>query len=61
MCKLTNKDGYILDNLHELIFYLLRDKCYQFLFMSPVSPVFYTEATVSTGLKNVLRVGTCIL
>ena len=31
------------------------------LFMSPVSPVFYTEATVSIGLKNVLRVGTSIL
>ena len=24
--------------------------------MSPVSPVFYTEATVSIGLKNILRV-----
>ena len=30
-------------------------------FMSPVSPVFHTEATVSIGLKNVLRVGTSIL
>ena len=29
--------------------------------MSPVSPVFYTEATVSIELKNVLRVGTSIL
>ena len=29
--------------------------------MSPVSPVFHTEATVSIGLKNVLRVGTFIL
>ena len=26
--------------------------------MSPVSPVFHNEATVSIGLKNVLRVGT---
>ena len=26
--------------------------------MSPVSPVFYSEATVSIGLKNVLRVET---
>ena len=30
------------------------------VFMSPVSPVFYTEATVSIGLKNVLRVKTFI-
>ena len=29
--------------------------------MSPVSPVFHTEATVSIGLKNVLRVGTPII
>ena len=29
--------------------------------MSPVSPVFYTEAAVSIGLKNVLKVGTSIL
>ena len=29
--------------------------------MSPVSPVFHTEATVNIGLKNVLRVGTFIL
>ena len=28
--------------------------------MSPVSPVFYTEETVSIGLKNRLRVGTSI-
>ena len=28
--------------------------------MSPVSPVFHTEATVSVGLKNVFRVGTAI-
>ena len=28
------------------------------LCMSPDSPVFYTEATVSIGLNNVLRVGT---
>ena len=28
--------------------------------MSPVSPVFHTEATVSIGLKNVFRVGTSI-
>ena len=28
------------------------------IFMSPVSPVFHTEATVSIGPKNVLRVGT---
>ena len=26
--------------------------------MAPVSPVFYTEATMSIGLKNILRVGT---
>ena len=31
------------------------------LLMSPVSPVFHTEATVSIGLKNVFRVGTAIL
>ena len=29
--------------------------------MSPVSPVYHTEATVSIGLKNVLRVGISIL
>ena len=29
--------------------------------MSPVSPVFHTEATVCIGLKNVLRVGTSII
>ena len=29
--------------------------------MSPVSPVFHTEATMSIGLKNVLRVETSIL
>ena len=29
--------------------------------MSPVSPVFHPEATVSIGLKKVLRVGTSIL
>ena len=29
--------------------------------MSPVSPEFRTEATVTMGLKNVLRVGTSIL
>ena len=29
--------------------------------MSPVSPVFHTEATESIGLKNVLGVGTSIL
>ena len=29
--------------------------------MSPVSPVFHTEAAVSIGLKNVLRVETSIL
>ena len=29
--------------------------------LSSVSPVFHTEATVSIGLKNVLRVGTSIL
>ena len=29
-------------------------------FMSPVSSVFHTEAKVSFGLKNVLRVGTSI-
>ena len=28
--------------------------------MSPVSPVFHTEATVSIGLKNVFRAGTSI-
>ena len=31
------------------------------IFMSPVSLVFHTEATVSIGLKNVLRLGTSIL
>ena len=30
------------------------------VFMSTVSPVFHTEATVSIGLKNVFRVGTFI-
>ena len=39
---------------------LLEAACYS-LDMSPVSPVFHTEATVSIGLKNVLRVGTSIL
>ena len=29
--------------------------------MSPVSPVFHTVATVSIGLKNMIRVGTYIL
>ena len=29
--------------------------------MSPVSPVLHTKATVSIGLKNILRVGTSIL
>ena len=28
-------------------------------YMLPVSPVFHTEVTVSIGLKNMLRVGTC--
>ena len=28
--------------------------------MSPVSPVFNSEVTVSIGLKNVLRIGTSI-
>ena len=31
------------------------------IYMSPVSPVFYTEASVSIGLKNILRVGTSML
>ena len=31
------------------------------ILMLPVSLVFHTEATVSIGLKNVLRVGTSIL
>ena len=30
------------------------------LFLSPVFPVFYTEETVSIGLKNKHRVGTSI-
>ena len=29
--------------------------------MTTVSPVFHSEATVSIGLKNVLRVGTSII
>ena len=38
-----------------------RDSVDPFVEMSPVSPVFHTEATVSIGLKNIVRVGTSIL
>ena len=42
-------------DLNLEVFQIRLEKC-----MSPVSPVFHTEVTVSIGLKNKLRVETSI-
>ena len=41
-------------------FIIRRDSLVESLFMSPASPVFHTEVTVSIGLKTNLRVKTSI-
>ena len=44
------------DDVHSLRHATPKLKFQNPVYMSPVSQVFHTEATVSIGLKNVLRV-----
>ena len=55
-----NKTEKMISIVMNLIFGPTHLFNFDILYITPVSPVFYTEVTVSIGLKTNLRVGTSI-